>query len=477
MKHIFISLLFLTCCIQTAFSQTLDEAKELYLKKEFAKALPVFEAEYNNKPEDPNLNQWYGVCLFETDGNLAKAEECLLVASGKKIQDSFLYLGQIYAKEYKFEKANEAFSKYESMLKKKDDVARASLEEKRKDISRIHRMVSNTEDVQIIDSVIVDKNKFLSAYKLSLSSGHLDYFNKVFTASKQAVDATVYFNEKETKMYYSQPDSKGVYSLYSKEKLLDEFGNEKQLSADNFGLEGDVNYPYMMADGVTIYFSAKDEESLGGYDLFVSRYNMNNDTYLTPERLNMPFNSIYNDYMMAVDEEKGIGWFATDRYMPEGKVCIYTFIPNSVVKIIQSEDEDYLSRRARISSIKDTWADGKNYTALQELARKAPVVKAKIDRDFEFVINDNHTYYKLSDFKNRTASGTYSKLIQLQKEKTALSDKLEKARIAYNKSAENAKRNMTEEILSMEKQLEQLQKEIPQLEIQARNQEIQGLNN
>lgn len=475
MKYIFISLLFLACCTQTAFSQTLNEAKELYLKKEFAKALPVFEAEYNNKPDDPNLNQWYGVCLFETGGDLAKAEECLLVASGKRIQDSFLYLGQIYAKEYKFVKANEAFARYESMLKKKDDVARANLEEKRKEMSRTHRMVSNTEDVQIIDSVIVDKDKFLSAYKLSLSSGHLDYFNKVFTASRQSVDATVYFNEKETKMYYSQPDREGVYSLYSKEKLLDEFGNEKQLSANNFGLEGDINYPYMMADGVTIYFSAKDEESLGGYDLFVSRYNMNNDTYLTPERLNMPFNSIYNDYMMAVDEEKGIGWFATDRYMPEGKVCVYTFIPNSVVKIIQSEDEDYLSGRARISSIKNTWIEGQNYTALQELARKAPVVKAKIDRDFEFVINDNYTYYKLSDFKNRTASGTYSKVIQLQKEKTALSDKLEKTRIAYNKSAENAKRNMTEEILSMEKQLEQLQQEIPQLETQARNQEIQGL--
>ena len=91
------------------------------------------------------------------------------------------------------------------------------------------------------------------------------------------------------------------------EKLIDGYGNEKQLSATNFGLTGDVNYPYVMPDGVTIYFAAKDYDTLGGYDLFVSRYNMNNDTYLAPERLSMPFNSMYNDYLMVVDEEKGVG--------------------------------------------------------------------------------------------------------------------------------------------------------------------------
>jgi len=473
MKSIYICLLLLLCSIPSVFSQTLDEAKDLYLKKEYAKALPVFEAEYNAKPDDVNLNQWYGVCLLETGGNLSKAEECLLVASKKKIQDSFLYLGVLYGRQYKFALAEEEFSKYEAMLKKKDDAARANLEEKRKEVSRTHRMVSNTEDIQIIDSVIVDKDKFLSAYKLSLSSGHLDYYNKVFPSAKN-VDAVVYFNEKGTKMYYSQPDN-GTYTLYSKEKLLNEYGNERKLSSNNFGLSGDTNFPYMMADGVTIYFAAKDEDSLGGYDLFVSRYNMNNDTYLAPERLNMPFNSLYNDYMMAIDEEKGVGWFATDRYMQEGKVCIYTFIPNKVVKIIQSEDAAYLAGRAQISSIKETWAEGQSYTELKTLARKAPAAKVQIVRDFEFVINDKSTYYKLSDFKNRTASNTYSKVLELKKEQLSLSDKLSKMRDSYSKAPENTKRNMTEEILSLEKTLERLQTEIPELEMRARNQEIQNL--
>lgn len=474
MKSIYIFFLLLLSSTFSVFSQTLDEAKDLYLKKEYTKALPIIEAEYNAKPDDANLNQWYGVCLIETGGDLNKAEECLLTASKKKIQDSFLYLGVLYGREYKFAQASEAFGKYEAMLKKKDDVARANLESRRKEVSRINRMVSNTEDIQIIDSVIVDKDKFLSAYKLSLSSGHIDYIKKVFPSEK-AADATVYYNEKETKMYYSKPDKDGVYSLYSKEKLLDQYGNEKKLSENNFGLTGSVNYPYMMTDGVTIYFSAQDEDSMGGYDLFVSRYNMNNDSYLTPERLNVPFNSLYNDYMMAVDEEKGIGWFATDRYMPKGKVCIYTFIPNKIVKIIQSEDDNYIAGRAKISSIKDTWAEGQNYKELIALARKAPVIKTVVTHDFEFVINDKYTYYKLSDFKNRSASSTYSKVIEAKKEETSLSDRLSKLRDSYASSSDNQKRNMTEEILNLEKKLELLQTEIKDTEVQARNQEVQSL--
>jgi hypothetical protein len=475
MKYLSVCLLLLICCIPSVCSQTLDEAKELYLKKEYARALPLFEAEYNAKPDDANLNFWYGVCLLETGADLNKVEECLLVASRRRIQDSFLYLGILYAREYKFAQATEAFGKYEAMLKRNDNAARERLGEERKIMARTYRMVSNTEDVQIIDSIIVDKSRFLSAYKLSLSSGRLDYFSEVFPSEKP-VDATVYTNEKGSKMYYAKQDDAGNYALYSRERLMNEYGNEKKLSANNFGLTGDVNYPYMMTDGVTIYFAAKDENSLGGYDLFVSRYNMNNDTFLAPERLNMPFNSLYNDYMMAVDEEKGVGWFASDRYMPEDKVCIYTFIPNRVVKIIQSEDDEYLAGRARISSIEATWAGGHDYSALQTLARTEPVIKAVKTHDFEFVINDTYTYYKLSDFKNWSASGTYSKVLELKKEQQELSQKLAEKRDDYNTSSNSAKRNMTGEILAMEKKLEQLQAGIPELEIQARNQEVQNLN-
>jgi len=467
--------MFFLALSSSLFSQTLAEAKDLYLKGEYEKALPVFENELKAKPADASLNQWYGVSLFETGGDLMKAEEHLLVASKKKIRDSFYYLGLIYSKEFRFTDAESMFDTYESMLKKNDNELRGKLQELRKINSRFSRVVSSTEDIQIIDSMVVDKKSFLSAYKLSRSSGRIDYFNKVFSSNKP-VNSTVYFNEKETKIYYGQPQKDNVYSLFSMEKLLDDFGNEKKLSANNFGLTGDVNYPYVMPDGVTIYFAAKDYETLGGYDLFVSRYNMNNDTFLTPERLNMPFNSTANDYLLVIDEEKGVGWFASDRSQPDDKVCVYTFIPNPTVKIIESDDERYMADRARISSIKSSWIAGKDYSALIAAAQKAPEAEAKVVKDFEFVINDALTYYKLADFKDKTARDEYYKVVQMKADRQRMTKELDDMRLKYSQSSDEGKQSMRQSILDKEKQLESLGKEIPQAEMLARNREIETLN-
>lgn len=98
-----------------------------------------------------------------------------------------------------------------------------------------------------------------------------------------------------------------------------------------------ANYPYVLTDGATIYYAADGENSIGGYDIFVTRYNTNTNTYLTPENVGMPFNSPYNDYMFAIDEFNNLGWFASDRYQPEGKVCIYVFIPNSSKRCITTK--------------------------------------------------------------------------------------------------------------------------------------------
>lgn len=476
MKTIFTSIALFFITIVSINAQTLDEAKQLYLAGEYAKALPVIEAEYNAKPTDASLNQWYGVCLFETGGDLKKAEECLLVASKKRIRDSHLYLGRIYTTQYRFDEADKSFASFEKLLKKRgDDEPKEKLEEARKFQSRLRRMVTNTEDVQIIDSIVVAKKDFLSAYLLSTSGGKLDYFNNVFNANMY-VPTTTYSNEKGSKIYYAQPDDNGDLRLFSMERLLDGYGNEKALSNDNFGLEGgNTNFPFMMLDGVTIYFAASDSESIGGYDLFVSRYNLNNDTYLTPERLGMPFNSPANDYLMVVDEEKGIGWFASDRFQNKDSICVYTFLPNDRVNIVDSEDMVYKAERAMITSIKATHTAGYDYSKELALAHKKPVAKKEAIRDFEFVINDKHTYYTLADFRSSTAQETYFKVIQKKKELKTLSNELELMRQEYSKSDASNRRLITNDILVNEKKEEQLTSEIVKLELNARNQEIRKL--
>ncbi|GAB6012007.1 tetratricopeptide repeat protein [Viscerimonas tarda] len=462
--------LFLLLAPLTVFSQSLNEAKELYKTGEFEKALPVFEKEYVAKPTDPSINQWYGVCLYETNTNLKKAEECIAFAASKSIPDAFLYLGKIYTETYRFDKAEIEFEKY-AKLKKRDKAASAQVEKEKGVLAFMKRAALHTEDIQIIDSIVVDKSAFLSAYKLSPSSGYLDYYATFF--NEGASESTVYSNEKSTKIYYAKPAVEDKIELFSMEKLLNDFGNEKKLSDNNFGLSGNLNYPFVLTDGVTVYFSAEDKNGLGGYDMYVTRYNMNNDTYLTPERLNMPFNSLFNDYMMAMDEEKGVGWFASDRFQPEDKVCIYTFIPNEQVAMLEGDDENQLVSRAIISSIKDSWKPDVDYSKIVALARKEIKKEKEILKDFTLVINDKYTYFNWTDFKNPSAKDLFWQATESAKNLGAVEARLDVLRDVYASQPSQATAN---EILELENKQRQLFQQAKELEIKARNQEITSLN-
>lgn len=449
-------------------AQTLDEAKALYLEGNYAKALPVFEQELKHTPEDPALNQWYGVSVFETGGNLLKAEKHVKLAADANIQDAILYLGDIYGKTYRFKEAEAEYAKY-AKLKRRDKAALAKLEEHKERTAQFRRFALRTENIQIIDSVVIDAKNILSAYKLSTDLGELK-------RQGGKTETTAFINGTDTKMYYGQEVEKRV-SLFSEEKLLDGYANPKMLSSNNFELTGDINYPSALSDGVTVYFAGKDESGIGGYDLYVTRYNLNNDTYLTPERLNAPFNSSFNDYLLVIDEEKGVGWFASDRFQPEGKICVYTFIPNSKVEMIEGDDEDAIISRAHISSIVATQKAGVNYSSLVSLAKKAPEKRVETKRDFIFVINDASVYHSLSDFKDERARESYEKLIEVRSSYERMLSDLEYKRLEYSKASKQEQSTLGYAILDIEALLPKMHTQIKELELRTRSQENQYLRN
>ena len=181
-----------------AKGQTLDDAKSWYLEGRYAEALPVFQAEYLNNPNNPSVNQWLGVSLFKT-GKVIEAQKYLEFASGRKVLDAYLYLGELYTLLYRFNDAEKEFEKYEK-AKRRDKAALEILEQKREEAGRLQRAVNRTEDLQIIDSLVVLKSDFLSAYSLSASAGTLMPVQEFFP-ERAKTDETLYMNERQDKIY------------------------------------------------------------------------------------------------------------------------------------------------------------------------------------------------------------------------------------------------------------------------------------
>ncbi len=456
-------LLFFSLCVK---GQTLDEAKSWYLEGRYVEALPVFQTEYLNNSNNPSLNQWLGVSLFKT-GKIIEAQKYLEFASVKKIPEAYIYLGELYTLLYHFDDAEKEFEKYEK-AKRRDKAALEILEQKRDYTERLRRAVNRTEDLQIIDSLIVLKSDFLSTYNLSTSSGSLIPMQELFP-DRAKTGEIAYMNERQDKIYYSEDNAATGTDLYTMDKLLDTFGNEKKLPAV-INKEGSQAFPFVLSDGMTLYFASTAEPSFGGYDLFVTRYNLASDSYLNPNQLNLPFNSPFNDYMLAIDEEKGIGWFASDRFQPADSVCIYTFIPNPQVRLLESEDEKQMAGRARISSIADTWKEGVDYGSLRSLAQQKTVLRQEVTGDFTFVINDRATYHTLSDFRNDRARSIFSQALGFEKQLETLNEELSQKREQFAGGTTND--IITTSILKLEKESESLFREMERLKIQARNEEI-----
>jgi len=269
-------------------------------------------------------------------------------------------------------------------------------------------------------------------------------------------------------MYYSRESTGSGQDLFTMDKLIDRFGNERKLP-ETINDSHDQAFPYVLSDGLTLYFASTGHASLGGYDLYVTRYNLSTDSYLTPNQLNMPFNSPFNDYLMVIDEEKGIGWFASDRFQHVDSVCVYTFIPNTVVTLLADDNLILMSNRAKISSIADTWKEGIDYDPLREKARQKTIFLQEVAGDFDFVINDDVTYHTLSDFRNNNARSIFSQALGLEKQWQKLRDDLSEKRGQYANG--NNSETLRSSIISMEKEISTLFRDIERLKREARNEE------
>ena len=340
---------------------------------------------------------------------------------------------------------------------------------------RMAQMVAATQKIMFIDSVVVDKDAFLSKYNLSRDAGSL-YKSDDFFNTKDQANAYVYVNGLNDKCYFSREDSVGDFSLYTSDNLNGTWSTPSKLN----GLDGEngyesMNYPFMMADGSTLYFAATGSESIGGYDIFVTRFDSERGTFLKAENIGMPFNSTANDYMYAVDEFNNIGWFATDRNQSEGKVCIYTFIPSDS-RQLYSPDEytpEQIKSLANLDRIADTWGDGKErqkaMERLKEMHREKAARTSK--GSFAFVINDRTTYTKLSDFKSEANADRYKKLQELKSKKNALTAALAKARDYYATATASDRNALKKEILQSETQAESLEAQINAMSKEIRNAE------
>ena len=291
---------------------------------------------------------------------------------------------------------------------------------------RITQMRASTQKVTFIDSVVVDKVDFMRHIPLSPHIGKLTQSNGLGT----------FTNEMGDHRLATTPDTLIVATDFIANRWTE------AVPVNGIGDAPAIN-PFLMPDGITLYFAQKGEKAIGGFDVFVTRYDSERQQFLKPENLGMPFASEANDLFYAIDEFSQIGYFVTDRRQPSGKVCIYSFIPSDKRQTynIEAYSEEQMHALADISRIADTWEDKQGRAEALERLEKA-----------------RNTQGNLASSIKGTPQQT--ELDDLRHQADVLSKALTMARNYYATANDDERQKLRGEILHSEQQLEMLQTEI-----------------
>ena len=453
MKKIFCITIFCLVAVVGAFAQSRESMKRMFDEGRFAEAKPLFEKLLAKSPKNSEYNYWYAACCIET-ADTVDVEEMLEFAASRNIVKAHWYLGRWYAQQQDYSSAVDSYSEF--MDNTKDDSLRRVAQQRMNLCDRLNRMVRNSEVVCFVDSIVVDKESFLAAYRMGGDVG------RVATCAGYFGDESLpgHINETERGMdiFFSDENDDDVplLKLYRRSKVGGAWGKVQPIQG--FDTKGNDDYPFMLADGVTLYFASDGEGSIGGYDIFVSRMDIETGRFYRPDNVGMPFNSTANDYMMAVNEVANLGWFATDRNQPPGKVCVYVFVPNADSKRVDVSAIGYSKALeiANLSSIAATQGDDELLrTARRQLALLAYAQDAAAKKDdFLFVVDDLHDCKSLSDFRSERARELFKEWQGRVKQHESDIEQLAALRDEYASSTTAVKNRMKEQILALEGKVE-----------------------
>lgn len=331
------------------------------------------------------------------------------------------------------------------------------------------QMLSHVEKIVIIDSITVDKESFFTHYRIQPSAGRIlneeEVESEISSISlpdnfegKPFVGFTNEFNDY---MIWSQRDTTGYLRLAESYRLADDSWSRPEFTSKvlNFGtddfaeespLTSNAAFPFMSDDGQTLYFASDNPLSLGGYDIFIATKDPMDGTFLIPGNLGMPFNSVYDDYMLVLDRQTGAGWWATDRNQLDGRITIYIFVLTDERTNVDPEDEN-LERYATLSG----WQDLQDEEDLEEAKR----VRTEINNirelntkepDFILPMPGGKTYRYYSDFKNRRAASMMQSYLRDEEVLKKKRNELEDLRKQYYETGSNS---ISARIQDMEKQV------------------------
>ncbi|HBG69233.1 MAG: hypothetical protein A2W93_04165 [Bacteroidetes bacterium GWF2_43_63] len=312
--------------------QVKTEADLLFSQQKYGEAFPLYSQLLSIHRKDAYYSYRFGVCLLYTDRRDPEApmkymEPSVGELSGEDAYMIYFHLGVAYHQAYRFGEALRAFEAFKGKVPAKSPYAKEALIRNQMCSNGIS-LLQNLSDLSVMKKYEVGTESFFRSYDISKFGGRIGPkpdFLKTKPDRQSSDPELIFISDTHNVVYYSSYGKKNatgrdIYRVY---KLPDgKFSTPEKLS-DAVNTPYDENYPYLLPDGRTLYFSSKGHNSMGGYDIFRTEFDTINKEWSVPVNVDFAINTPFDDILFITDPSQRYAWFSSLRNSSDGRILVF----------------------------------------------------------------------------------------------------------------------------------------------------------
>lgn len=347
---------------------------------------------------------------------------------------------------YRFASARTAIEKYITTQERRRQAIPESARQLQAMIARAERMYPRAESLRIVDSIVVAKQTWLE---------HLEQAGGTIRPEEGLLGGDSLMRQASyrdaLRRNWIRPTSTGLEWL----SAVGDHWEKQALSTKALGEGTELAYPFLLEDGITLVYGRRTTQGLGGYDLYMTRLSGQGMSFLEPTLLGMPYNSPYNDYLLAYHESEDWGVLVSDRFCPADSVHLYRFIGKPSFLSGESQSEvDSLGEEAMQAR-----------ASLRGLLYKGSVVAKQTkgtshEGEIYFLLQGSRVYRHWSDFSSKEALEAYRVAETERKSVEERREHLRELRATWQSASEQERESLKTEILLLETQLRELEAQL-----------------
>ncbi|HPX75172.1 MAG TPA: hypothetical protein PLW77_01170, partial [Bacteroidales bacterium] len=334
-----------------------NKSYNYFFEEDYISANQGFSQLVSLYPKEEVFSYYYGACLVKLAAEPKSGVKYLEYSANKGINTANFYIGLANHFMYDFEKALSFYDIYQKNASQKE-LVNFELEQYINMANSGSQLVKYAYELKLVSLKKVSKKNFHYSYNLNDFGGNIivktDQFRTKIDRKIMETDLMYISDEHNVLFFSSYGDSKRNTSLdiYISRKI-DGVWTAAQKLPETINTKYDEAYPFLSEDGKTLYFASKGHNSMGGYDIFKTNWDNENNQWSEPENLDFPINSPFDDIMYAVDKFGETAFFTSTRESKTNECGVFRILveTNPQKREMRNIDDIYLSANPSVSEL------------------------------------------------------------------------------------------------------------------------------